>query len=215
MEHLREKTAIVLGASSAYGAAAARILSKEGAAIALGGRSRDELEALEKEIQDSGGRALSLGVHLAKRHHFDHLVEAAVEAYGGLDYLLFMARASAPPIGSLDLDAFDGSVDVNVKGFLYTLTAALPAMVEKGGGSVVYLASEEPEGADPLYRAGRAAARELLEGIQREFASEGIRACEVRLCQPMPEPEQCGRAVRQVLLDAHPGPSEVAVREVR
>lgn len=215
MQPLREKTAIVLGASSAYGAVVTRMLANEGAAVVLGGRSRDKLEALEKEIQGSGGRALSLGVHLAKRHHLEHAVEAAVEAYGGPDILVFAARSSAPPLQSPDVDAFERSVDVNVKGFLYALTAALPAMVERGGGSVVYLASEEPEGADPLYRAGRAAARELLEGIQREFASEGIRACEVRLCQPMPEPEQCGRAVRQVLLDAHPGPSEVAVREVR
>jgi hypothetical protein len=52
-----------------------------------------------------GGEALVLGVHLAKRHHPAHLVEAAVETFGGLDALLFMASATAPPLGSLDIDA--------------------------------------------------------------------------------------------------------------
>lgn len=215
MQHLREKTAIVLGASSANGAAVARMLANEGAAMVLGGRSRETLEALEKEIQESGGRAISLGVHLAKRHHLDHLVEAAVEAYGGPDILVFAARSSGPSLRSLDVDAFERSVEVNVKGFLYALTAALPAMVERGGGRVIYLGSEEPEGADPLYRVSRAASSELLEEIAREFASEGISACDVRLGAAMPEPEQCAHTVRQALLDTCLGTSEVAVHDPR
>ncbi len=215
MQSLHDKTAIILGASFPYGAAAARELASQGVAVVLGGRSRETLEALEQEIQDSGGRALSLGVHLAKRHHLEHLVEAADEAYGGPDILVFAARVSAPPLKSPDVDAFERSVDVNVKGFLYALKEALPAMVERGGGSVVYLGSEGAGAYDPLHQAGQAAARELLEGIHREFASEGIFACEVRLRTPMPEPEQCGQAVRQALLDDHLSPSEVAVREIR
>ena len=73
----------------------------------LWGRSRNELGALQGEIEAYGGRALVVGTHLAKRHHPAHLVEDALEEYGSLDILLFMARATAPPLGSLDFDAWE------------------------------------------------------------------------------------------------------------
>lgn len=200
METLQDKTAIVLGASSAYGAATARMLGREGAAVVLGGRSRDKLEALEEEIVSSGGRAVSLGVHLAKRHHLEHLVEAAVETFGGPDILVFAARAFSPPLKSLDVEAFERSVDVNVKGLLYTLTAVLPAMQETGGGHVVYLGPEQPEDEDPLYEAGLAAADVLLRESCRAFGSGGgVRASELFIPADM-EAEQCAETVRGALL---------------
>ena len=110
------KTVMVLGGSGPYGDAAARALGREGANLALGGRNRQKLEEQEAEIRARGGEALVLGVHLAKRHHPAHLVEAAVETFGGLDALLFMASASAPPLRSLDVDAWERSLDVNVRG---------------------------------------------------------------------------------------------------
>jgi NADP-dependent 3-hydroxy acid dehydrogenase YdfG len=80
--NLEGKTAIVLGGSSAYGAAAVRALARESVNVVLGGRDRDRLETLEEEAQILGGEALVVGTHLAKRHHPAHLVEAAVEAFG-------------------------------------------------------------------------------------------------------------------------------------
>jgi NADP-dependent 3-hydroxy acid dehydrogenase YdfG len=115
---LSGKTVMVLGGSSPYGAAAARALGREGASVALGGRDRQRLEALEEGIRAHGGEALVLGEHLAKRHHPAHLVEAAVEAFGGVDALLYMARANAPPLKILDIDAWERSLDVNVRGRL-------------------------------------------------------------------------------------------------
>ena len=123
---LSGKTVMVLGGSSSYGASAARALGREGANVALGGRDRQRLEELEEEVRANGGEVLVLGVHLAKRHHPAHLVEAAVETFGGLDALLFMASATAPPLESLDIDAWERSLDVNVRGFIYSLAAAPP-----------------------------------------------------------------------------------------
>jgi NAD(P)-dependent dehydrogenase (short-subunit alcohol dehydrogenase family) len=97
------------------------------------GRDRQKLEELEEQVRSLGGEALVLSVHLAKRHHPAHLVEA----FGGLDAMLFMACATAPPLTSLDIDAWERSLDVNVRGFIYCLVAALPAMRERGGGRVV------------------------------------------------------------------------------
>jgi NAD(P)-dependent dehydrogenase (short-subunit alcohol dehydrogenase family) len=182
---LSGKTVMVLGGSGPYGAAATRALGREGANIALGGRDRQKLEELEEQVRAQGGEALVLGVHLAKRHHPAHLVEAAVEAFGGLDALLFMACATAPPFASLDIDAWERSLDVNVRGFIYCLAAALPAMRERGGGRVVVAGVEDTEGApDPLLRAWRAAVRTILEELPRELSSEGIQTAEVRLDAP-------------------------------
>ena len=182
--------------------------------MALGGRSRDKLEALGREIRARGGETLVVGTHLAKRHHPAHLVEAAVAEFGGLDALLFMARASAPPPRSLDLDAWERSVDVNVKGFLYAVAAALPVMCEGGGGHVVCLNVEEPEPPDPLYGASLAATRVLLRGLADEFFDGGIRASEVTLYPRRADPERCAESVRRLLVATHDALPRFSVQRV-
>lgn len=111
---LAGKTTLVLGASSPHGAATVRALAHEGANLALGGRSREKLEALAPEAEASGGRAIVVGTHLAK-HHPVHLVEAAIKTFGGLDALLYMASAGAPSLWNLDVDSWERSLDVNVR----------------------------------------------------------------------------------------------------
>lgn len=189
------KTAVVLGASNPYGAAAARLLAGEGVNLALGGRDRERLEALQAEVEVAGGEALVVGTHLAKRHHPVHLVEAAVEQFGGLDYLLFMAYSGAPPLTSQEVVEWERSVDVNIKGFLYCLAAALPAL-RVSGGHVVALGAEEPGLPDPLHRAARAAVSVLVEELNAEFSEEEVSASVV-LEQ---DPDRCAEAVRQALL---------------
>lgn len=195
---LNGRTAVVLGASGPYGRATVRILAREGANLALGGRDRERLEELQEEVEDLGGRALVVGTHLAKRHHPAHLVEAAVEQFGGLDYLIFMAYSPASPLENLDVDAWERSVDVNVKGFLYSAAAALPALRENGG-RVVALGVEGVASADPLYRAALAAVRTLVEGLNDELSGEGLSAHFLTSDQ---DPEQCAETMRQALLDA-------------
>ena len=200
---LKGETVMVLGGSSVYGTAAVRALGREGANVALGGRDRQRLEELEAEVRAHGGEALVLGVHLAKRHHPAHLVEAAVETFGGLDALLFMAAATAPPLGSLDVDAWERSLDVNVRGFIYCLAAALPAMRERGGGRVIAVGIEDARGArDPLLRAWRAAVSTILEELPRELSADGIRTAEVRLdAQQAQDPEECSKTIVRALKD--------------
>jgi NAD(P)-dependent dehydrogenase (short-subunit alcohol dehydrogenase family) len=202
-ETLSGKTVMVLGGSGPYGAAATRALGREGANVALGGRDRQKLEELEQQVRANGGEALVIGVHLAKRHHPTHLVEAAVEAFGGLDALLFMACATAPPFETPDIDAWERSLDVNVRGFIYCLAAALPAMRERGGGRVVVAGVEEIGGTpDPLLRAWRAAVRTLLEELPRGLCSEGIQTAEVRLEGLLAlDPEESAKQLVRALKD--------------
>jgi NADP-dependent 3-hydroxy acid dehydrogenase YdfG len=201
---LQGRTVVVLGGSGPYGGAVARELGREGASVALGGRDRQRLEELEAEIRAHGGEALALGVHLAKRHHPAHLVEAAVEHFGGLDVLLFAAHAAAPPLATLDLDAWERSVDVNVKGFLYCLAAALPAMLDGGGGRVVVLEVLDPSSEDPLLEAARVAVRVLLQNLAAELGDRGIRADEIRVDRSVVDPERCAETVRNLLSEASP-----------
>lgn len=175
------------------------MLAERGVNLALGGRSRDELEALRSEIEASGGRALVVGAHLAKRHHPAHLVEAALEEYGNLDLLLFMAYASAPPLDSLDVEAWERSIDVNIKGFMYCLAASLPALREGEGGRVAVLSIEDPGGTpDPFLRAGQAAVRTILEDVGG--LSEEFRAAEILTdARTLDDPERCAEKVAQAL----------------
>lgn len=177
------------------------MLASRGVNLALGGRSRDKLEMLQGEIEASGGRALVVGTHLAKRHHPAHLVEAALEEYGSLDILLFMARATAPPLSSLDLEAWERSIDVNVKGFMYCLAASLPALSEGEGGCVAVLSVDDPaDMPDPLLRAGQAAVRTILEEISSEALRHGICAAEVRAdAQLLDDPERCAETMLHTL----------------
>lgn len=201
---LSGKTVMVLGGSGPYGAAATRALGREGANVALGGRDRQKLEELEEQVRAHGGEALVIGVHLAKRHHPAHLVEAAVEAFGGLDALLFMACATAPPFETLDIDSWERSLDVNVRGFIYCLAAALPAMRERGGGRVVVAGVEDTGGTpDPLLRAWRAAVRTILEELPRGLSSEGIQTAEVRLdALRAQDPEESSKSIVRALQDS-------------
>jgi NAD(P)-dependent dehydrogenase (short-subunit alcohol dehydrogenase family) len=164
-------------------------------------RAGDERDALWQDrhhtwrlwsLRSRRGEVLVVGVHLAKRHHPAHLVEAAVETFVGLDALLFMACATAPPLESMDVDAWERSLDVNVRGFIYCLAAALPAMRERGGGRVVVAGVEDAGGMpDPLLRAWRAAVRKILEELPRGFSSEGIQTAEVRLdCRRSQDPKR-------------------------
>ncbi|MGF1471291.1 MAG: SDR family NAD(P)-dependent oxidoreductase [Rubrobacteraceae bacterium] len=202
--NLSGKTAVVLGASSLCGRATARMLASRGVNLALGGRSRGELESLQEEISAFGGQVLVVGTHLAKRHHPAHLVEAALEEYGGLDILLFMAHATAPPLDSLDLDAWERSIDVNIKGFMYCLSASLPALAEDEGGCIAVLNIGEREGMpDPLLRASQAALRTILEEISGgsgESFEHPLRAIEV--CSDawlVDSPERCAQTMVNAL----------------
>ena len=198
---LAGKTVVVLGASSPCGTETVRMLAVEGANLVLGGRSRQKLEALEAEVRGLGGRAVVVGVHLAKRHHSGHLAEAAVEAFGGLDALLFMAHVSAPPVSDLDPEAWERSVDVNVRGFMYSVGAALPAMRDGGGGRVILVSDTSAERRDPLYEAGLAFSRAFLAAVSREFAPEGVSAAEVVTGGMHPTNDgRCVAAVREALV---------------
>ena len=114
-----------------------------------------------------------------------------------------MARANAPPLKTPDVDAWERSLDVNVRGFVYSLAAVLPAMRERGGGRVVVVNVAYPGDApDPLLRAWRAAVRTILEELPGELPGYGIRAAKVGLdAQQARNPEGCAETIVRALKD--------------
>src|SRR6478609_7439653 len=127
-ERILEGTvALVTGASSGIGEAAARRLAAEGAAVALGARRVDRLESLAREIEDAGGRALAIESDVTDRAQAEALVERTVAELGRLDTVVNNAGVMLlGPALDADIEEWERMVDLNVTGLLYVAKAALP-----------------------------------------------------------------------------------------
>ncbi len=123
--------ALVTGASSGIGEATARRLAADGAAVALAARRVDRLEALAREIEDAGGRALAIESDVIDRAQAEALVERTVAELGRLDTVVNNAGVMLlGPAEDADIEEWDRMVDLNVKGLLYVAKAALPHLLK-------------------------------------------------------------------------------------
>lgn len=182
---LHGKVALVTGASSGIGAAVARALAAEGAAVGLGARRVDRLEALALDIRDSGGSALPCRVDVTVRSEVDAFAASVLKAFGRLDILVNNAGVMPlSPVEAFRVDDWERMVDVNVKGVLYGIAAALPTMLEQGAGHIVNigsLAGRRPFPGGSVYSATKFAVRSLTAGMQLELSSSrGIRVTDVQ-----------------------------------
>jgi NADP-dependent 3-hydroxy acid dehydrogenase YdfG len=136
------KRVAITGASAGIGEATALALSAEGAAVALGARRKDRLEALAEKIGAGGGSAHALEADVGDEASARGFVEGAAEAMGGLDILINNAGVMLlGPVWGADTEEWRRMVDVNILGMLYCTHAALPIMGEGGGGHVVNVSS--------------------------------------------------------------------------
>src|SRR6201996_1643663 len=123
--------ALVTGASSGIGGAAAKRLAADGAAVAVAARRLDRLERLDEEIDDAGGKALAIEADVTDRAAAEALVERTVKELGRLDTVVNNAGVMLlGPSLAADIEEWEGMVDLNVKGFLYVAKAALPHLIE-------------------------------------------------------------------------------------
>jgi NADP-dependent 3-hydroxy acid dehydrogenase YdfG len=136
------KVAAITGASSGIGEATAVALAAEGAAVALGARRKDRLDALVDRVESDDGRALAVEADIADEEQARGFVTRAAEELGGLDILINNAGVMLlGPLEGADTEEWRRMVDVNVLGLLYCTHAALPLMRERGGGHVVNVSS--------------------------------------------------------------------------
>jgi NADP-dependent 3-hydroxy acid dehydrogenase YdfG len=166
------KVIAITGASSGIGEATALHLAGRGARLVLGARRADRLEAVATRIKEAGGEALAVAADVRSRGDLARLVAAARDGYGRLDVLVSNAGSMAvSPFDDLRVDDWDLMVDVNIKGVLNGIAAALPVFRAQGSGHFVHTASTAaykvvPEQA--VYAATKTAVKVLTEGLRQE-----------------------------------------------
>jgi NADP-dependent 3-hydroxy acid dehydrogenase YdfG len=150
MTGISGKVVAVTGASSGIGEATARLLAGRGAAVVLGARRTERLDKLAEEIRDQGGRAISHATDVTRREDLQGLVDAAVTEFGRLDVLVSNAGISKiGPMADLDVDGWQAMIDVNLRGVLYGIAAALPVFRRQGRGHLVTTVSNSPSPPTP------------------------------------------------------------------
>lgn len=172
-----DKVVAITGASSGIGEATAIELAWRGAAVVLGARRADRLEALAARIVADGGRAEIVTMDVTQRADAERLVATAVERFGRLDVLVSNAGiARTAPVGDLDVEGWDAMIDINVRGVLYGIAAALPVFRSQGSGHLVTTVSTSGLKIVPtqaVYAGTKNAVRTLLEGLRQE-STDGV-----------------------------------------
>jgi NADP-dependent 3-hydroxy acid dehydrogenase YdfG len=182
---LEGRVALVTGASSGIGLAAAERLASLGARVCATARRADRLEALVRRIEDDGGRASAVAADVTDLEAVRAAVRTATEELGPIDILINNAGIMpVAPITEVRVDDWVRMVDVNVKGVLHVLAAVLPGMLEREAGHIVSvgsLASRRPFPGGTVYAATKFAVRALGWGLHLELGNaHGIRMTDIQ-----------------------------------
>ncbi|MER7788535.1 SDR family oxidoreductase [Streptomyces sp. NPDC097640] len=170
------KVVLITGASSGIGEATARRLAADGHHVLLGARRVDRLEALVQEITAGGGSAACRSLDVTDAADMRGFVAAAGERWGRVDVMVNNAGVMPlSPLEALKVDEWDRMIDVNIRGVLYGIAAALPVMRRQGGGQFVNVASVGAFEMSPtaaVYCATKFAVRALSEGLRQESGGD-------------------------------------------
>jgi NADP-dependent 3-hydroxy acid dehydrogenase YdfG len=172
MSGVEDKVVAITGASSGIGEATALLLGGRGAKLVLGARRSDRLAALANRIAAAGGEAVYARTDVKRRDDLSGLVKLACERYGKLDVLV--NNAGIAPNSLLDelrVEDWEEMIDVNIKGVLYGIAAALPVFRKQGFGHFVNTASTAGLITKPtmsVYSGTKFAVRAISEGLRQE-----------------------------------------------
>jgi NADP-dependent 3-hydroxy acid dehydrogenase YdfG len=173
------KVVVITGASSGLGEAAARLLAAEGARVVLGARRAERIQGLAAELTGRGGKALAVPTDVTDRGQVRRLVDLAVETYGRIDVMINNAGLMPQSLlEHLKVDEWDRMIDVNIKGVLYGIAAALPHMQRQKAGHIINVSSVAGHKVGPgsaVYSATKHAVRALSEGLRQEVKPWNLR----------------------------------------
>jgi NADP-dependent 3-hydroxy acid dehydrogenase YdfG len=179
--NIEGKVVVITGASSGIGESTARLLAARGAKVVLGARREERIDVLVKEITAKGGSAIGLKTDIIKRGEVEALVKGAMDKYDRIDVIVNNAGIMPiAPMAALKVEEWDRMIDVNIKGLLYGVAAALPIMQKQKQGHIINIASVAglkvfaPGGA--VYSATKFAVRAVTEGLRLEHKADNIRA---------------------------------------
>jgi NAD(P)-dependent dehydrogenase (short-subunit alcohol dehydrogenase family) len=186
MRGLKGRVAVVAGGAGGIGTATSLRLAEEGASVVVADLDEAAAAGVAKRISEAGGLAVSCGTDISNEADVTALLELAHSTYGGLDIVHANAADLSPDNISRDtnaveipLEVFDRTIHVNVRGHLLCARHAIPIMVDRGGGAIVFTASAaafigEPE--RPAYAMGKSALTALVRHIASRWGKQGIRA---------------------------------------
>jgi NADP-dependent 3-hydroxy acid dehydrogenase YdfG len=175
------KVALVTGASSGIGEAAALALAEAGAAVAVSGRRKQRLDTLVKRIDAAGGKGLALPGDIAVEAEATKAVRDTASAFGRIDVLINSAGVNeAGGVDSLPLDLWRKVIDINLMGTLYSCKAAVPLMKAQRSGDIINISSTAGRRASAgfaAYATSKFGVTGLTESLRQEVGGLGIRVC--------------------------------------
>jgi NADP-dependent 3-hydroxy acid dehydrogenase YdfG len=214
MKVIEGKVVVITGASSGIGEATALLLAERGAKVVLGARRSDRLKTLADRIAASGGEVAYIQTDVKRREDLSNLVGLAIERYGKLDVLI--NNAGVAPISLLDelrVEDWEEMIDINLKGVLYGIAAALPIFRRQGFGHFINVISTAGIQIMPtmaVYAGTKNAVRTITEGLRQE-AGEKLRVTgispgfvQTHLADSMTNPEVKSQIVGQMVKMAIP-----------
>lgn len=176
-KNIENKVVVITGASSGLGEATARHLAALGAKVVLGARRTDKLKTITAEITKAGGKAVFTTADVTSKADVEKLIDAAIIAYGRVDVVVNNAGYMAiAPMEQARTDEWDRMIDINIKGLLYGVAAALPSFQKQGNGHIINISSVagtkvfSPGGT--VYSGTKFAVRAISEGLRHELAGK-------------------------------------------
>jgi NADP-dependent 3-hydroxy acid dehydrogenase YdfG len=182
MDGIRGKVCIITGGGSGIGRGAALMMAKQGAKIALVGRTTSKVEAVRDEITSDGGDALAFGLHVADHEQVRRMTQQTLEAFGRIDVLVNNAGHSSRHrrILTTPPDEIRAVIDSNLVGTIYCTQAVLPTMLQAGTGIIINVASLAGVSTSYLggmiYSAVKAAVIHFTRFLNFELTNTGVRA---------------------------------------
>jgi NADP-dependent 3-hydroxy acid dehydrogenase YdfG len=221
MTNLVGKVALITGASSGIGEAAALALAEAGVHVALSGRRKERLDALAIRIEAAGGKALALPGDVSIEAEAFKSVEDTVAQWGRIDILINSAGVNeAGGVETLSLDKWRKVIDTNLMGTIYTCAAAFPHMKSQGGGDIVNISStsgRRAAGVFAAYSTSKFGLTGFTESLRQEGGGAGIRvsivepgATETEIASSISDPVWSAAIQQHVSKDGAMQPSDIA-----
>jgi NADP-dependent 3-hydroxy acid dehydrogenase YdfG len=178
---METKTIVITGASSGIGEATALLLARRKARVVLSARREQRLKDTVRAIEQEGGVASTFPADVTSMSDMQAVADYCVQTYGGID--VWINNAGLMPLSFLSkrkVEEWDRMIDVNIKGVLYGMAAALPVMQAQGGGHIINVSSVAGHRvgmAGAVYSGTKFAVRAITEGLRMELSpTSGIRA---------------------------------------
>lgn len=176
-EGIESKIVLITGGSTGLGAETARLLAARGAKVAIAARRKDKLDAVVSEIESAGGTARAYALDVTDKDQVEAVVAGVVADFGRIDVLVNNAGLMPiRPMAEVNTDEWDEMIDVNLKGVLYGIAAALPRFLAQGSGHIINLSSVAgikvfaPGGT--VYSGTKFAVSAISEGLRQEVGDK-------------------------------------------